>query len=80
MAHSTHPDDLAQAQYDWGGTYITLAAAHPRGSTALRRRLLHLSNRLFWHPLWSTPAGHSTAARAALSQPVRAHTQGRDAP
>ncbi|OEJ21888.1 hypothetical protein AR457_38750 [Streptomyces agglomeratus] len=80
MAHSTLPDDLAQAQYDWGRTCTALAAAHPRGTTALRRRLLHLSSRLFWHPFWSIPAGHSTAARAALSQLVRAHAQGRDAP
>ncbi|MGW7196176.1 hypothetical protein [Streptomyces chryseus] len=68
MAQTTLPDDLAQAQYDWGRTYTALAACHLGGTTALRRRLLLLSNRVFWHPFWSPTAGYSLTARVALCQ------------
>ncbi|MGW7196215.1 hypothetical protein [Streptomyces chryseus] len=68
MAQNTLPDDLAQAQYDWGRTYSALAARHPGGTTALRRRLLLLSNRIFWHPFWSATAGYPLTARVALCQ------------
>ncbi|NEB00309.1 hypothetical protein [Streptomyces sp. SID13726] len=44
------PDDLAQAQQDWHTTYRQLAERPDR--TDLRRRLYHLSTRLFFHPHW----------------------------
>ncbi|MFF1900804.1 hypothetical protein [Streptomyces sp. NPDC058228] len=59
------PCDLVQAS---AGT--TPAAPCPPGDTALRRRLLRLSVRLWWHPYWS--ASRSVpAARTGLRQPAR---------
>ncbi|MFD3484897.1 hypothetical protein [Streptomyces sp. NPDC058665] len=43
----------------------------PRSTTALRRRLLRLSVRLWWHPYWET-APSVPAARTELRQLVRA--------
>ncbi|WP_420709095.1 hypothetical protein [Streptomyces sp. AS58] len=40
-------DDLAQTQAAWNAPYQALAAPHPRDATALRRRLLPLSVRLW---------------------------------
>ncbi|MFF9162093.1 hypothetical protein ACF081_17745 [Streptomyces longwoodensis] len=48
------PDDLVQTQAAWNTTYQALAAPRPRDTTALRRRLLLLSVRLWWHPYWET--------------------------
>ncbi|MFJ3213494.1 hypothetical protein [Streptomyces flaveolus] len=65
------PDDLVQTQAAWNATYDALAAPRPRDTTALRRRLLLLSVRLWWHPYWKT-APSVPAARTELRQMVRA--------
>jgi hypothetical protein len=65
---ATHfPDDLVQTQAAWNATYAALAAPHRRDITALRRRLLRLSVRLWWHPYWDT-ARSAPAARTELRQ------------
>ncbi|MFI1508220.1 hypothetical protein [Streptomyces sp. NPDC020597] len=38
-----------QTQAAWNATYQTLAAPRPRDTTALRRSLLLLYVRLWWH-------------------------------
>ncbi|MFF8842062.1 hypothetical protein ACF08N_04895 [Streptomyces sp. NPDC015127] len=59
---TTFPDDLVQAQREWIRTYVALAKAGPRDYTSLRRRLLRLSVRVWWHPYWSTPQAGGPAA------------------
>ncbi|MER6565521.1 hypothetical protein ABT288_04875 [Streptomyces sp. NPDC001093] len=54
------PDDLARAQAEWHATYRQLAA---RPRTALRRRLIHLSSEVLFHPYWH---GRRSAGWAAL--------------
>jgi hypothetical protein len=71
MAHTSFPHDLVQAQHDWNRTYAALATPQPLHTTALRRRLLRLSTRIFWHPFWSTGPGRSPAARVELRRLVR---------
>lgn len=67
------PDDLVRTQAAWNATYRALAVPRPRDTTALRRRLLRLSVRLWWHPRWTTTdaAGLVPAARTELRQIVR---------
>ncbi|MFG2481038.1 hypothetical protein [Streptomyces fagopyri] len=65
------PDDLVQMQAAWNSTYAALAAPRPHDTTALRRRLLLLSGRLWWHPYWET-APSVPAARSELRQLARA--------
>ncbi|PZG96163.1 hypothetical protein C1I97_26435 [Streptomyces sp. NTH33] len=65
------PDDLVQTQAAWNATYDALAAPRPSDTTALRRRLLRLSARLWWHPYWDT-ARSAPAARTELRQLTRA--------
>ncbi|MET9515562.1 hypothetical protein [Streptomyces sp. NPDC002994] len=65
------PDDLVQTQAAWNATYAALAALRPRDTTALRRRLLLLSGRLWWHPHWDTVPS-VPAARSELRQLARA--------
>lgn len=70
------PDDLVQTQAAWNAAYDALAAPRPCDTTALRRRLLRrrllrLSVRLWWHPYWET-APSASAARTELRQVVRA--------
>ncbi|MEU6938670.1 hypothetical protein ABZ943_18490 [Streptomyces rubiginosohelvolus] len=60
------PDDLIDTQREWHATHRALAVPRPRHATELRRRLLLLSVRIYWHPFWSTPAGWSPAARVEL--------------
>ncbi|MFL0028472.1 hypothetical protein ACJBCE_36730 [Streptomyces sp. NBUL23] len=67
------PDDLIRAQQDWHAAYRALAVPRPRGATELRRRLLHLSVRIEWHPFWSTPDGWSPAARVELRRRAGGH-------
>ncbi|MFG2357493.1 hypothetical protein [Streptomyces sp. NPDC048521] len=67
------PDDLVQTQAAFNATYNALAAPHRRDTTALRRHLLRLSVRLWWHPYWETTRP-APAARAELRQMAR--TQG----
>jgi hypothetical protein len=64
------PDDLVQTQTAWNATYEALAAPRPRDTTALRRRLLLLSVRLWWHPYWETVPS-ALAARSELRQLAR---------
>ena len=66
------PDDLVLTQAAWNATYQALAAPRPRDTTALRRRLLHLSVRLWWHPYWETVPSAPTA-RSELRHLARAH-------
>ncbi|MDQ0945794.1 hypothetical protein [Streptomyces sp. V1I1] len=68
------PDDLVQTQSDWIRTYEELARRSPAASTtALRRRLIHLSCHLAGHPFW-TEADRSPTARAELRH--HAHASG----
>ncbi|MDL5206694.1 hypothetical protein [Streptomyces sp. ALI-76-A] len=71
MDATNFPDDLVQTQAAWNATYAALAAPRPRDTTALRRRLLLLSVRLWWHPYWET-APSVPAERSELRQVVRA--------
>ena len=66
------PDDLVQTQAAWNATYDALAAPRPRDTTALRRRLLRLSVRLWWHPYWETVPS-VPAARSELRHLARTH-------
>lgn len=65
------PDDLVRTQAAWNATYEALAARRPGDTTALRRRLLLLSVRLWWHPYWETTPS-VPAARSELRQLARA--------
>ncbi|WP_329351862.1 hypothetical protein OG226_41225 [Streptomyces sp. NBC_01261] len=69
MNETDFPDDLVQTQAAWNATYHALAAPRSCDTTALRRRLLFLSTRLWWHPYWETvpavPAARSELRRAA---------------
>ncbi|MFE9679765.1 hypothetical protein ACFYO5_37655 [Streptomyces sp. NPDC006259] len=65
------PDDLVQTQAAWNATYNALAGPRPRDTATLRRRLLFLSVRLWWHPYWETVAS-VPAARCELRQMARA--------
>ncbi|MFE9674694.1 hypothetical protein ACFYO5_11340 [Streptomyces sp. NPDC006259] len=71
MDMTDFPDDLVQTQAAWNATYDALAAPRPRNTTALRRRLLLLSGRLWWHPYWETVPS-VPAARCELRQMARA--------
>ncbi|MER5880131.1 hypothetical protein ABT119_29945 [Streptomyces sp. NPDC001910] len=76
MESATFPHDLAHLQAAWNSTYDALAAPCPStANTALRRRLIRLSTRLWWHPYWSGP-GRDPAARQELRARGRA-TEGR---
>lgn len=69
MRCSALPTDLIASQYAWERTYRSLAdPANWQQTTALRRRLLELSARVWWHPYWEQ-AG--TGQRAALRFSVR---------
>ncbi|MEU0599931.1 hypothetical protein ABZ484_17075 [Streptomyces sp. NPDC006393] len=54
------PSDLAHAQEEWRATYRRLAA---RPQTVQRRRLVHLSMQVLFHPYWQD---RRTGAWAAL--------------
>ncbi|MFE2204531.1 hypothetical protein [Streptomyces rubiginosohelvolus] len=69
MDATAFPDDLVQTQHAWNATYAALTAPRPHDSTALRRRLLHLSVRLWWHPYWQTAPSVPAARRAAPGGP-----------
>ncbi|MBT2401583.1 hypothetical protein J7E89_38065 [Streptomyces sp. ISL-100] len=64
------PHDLVQAQRGWNDTYRALALPRLPGNTALRRRLLRLSVRLWWHAYWRTTRSVPTA-RMQLRQTAR---------
>ncbi|WP_369188699.1 hypothetical protein [Streptomyces sp. R08] len=64
------PDDLVRTQAAWNATYNALAAPRSRDTAVLRRRLLILSVRLWWHPYWETvPA--VLVARSELRRTAR---------
>ncbi|WP_406267868.1 hypothetical protein OH779_24030 [Actinacidiphila glaucinigra] len=71
MADTVFPPDLVQAQREWHRIYARLAA-EPAHAALLRRRLLWLSARLFWHPYWRTAPGRLPAARVELRRQARA--------
>ncbi|MFI0999839.1 hypothetical protein ACIP10_35750 [Streptomyces galbus] len=71
MDATDFPDDLVRTQAAWTTTYQALAAPHPRDTAALRRRLLRLSVRLWWHPYWQTVPSAPTA-RTELRRLARA--------
>ncbi|MGW8634999.1 hypothetical protein [Streptomyces sp. NPDC055793] len=72
MGATDFPNDLMQTQAAWNATCDALAAPRPRDKTALRRRLLLLSVRLWWHPYWETVPS-APAARSELRHLARAH-------
>ncbi|MEU9200412.1 hypothetical protein ACLQ2N_02190 [Streptomyces sp. DT224] len=65
------PTDLIQAQHELHATYDALAAPSQHGNTALRRRLLLLSARIWWHPFWNTRPAGRTADRSELRRQAR---------
>ncbi|MGW6286963.1 hypothetical protein [Streptomyces sp. NPDC055107] len=71
MERFPFPDDLIRAQREWHDVCRALAEPRPRHTTELRRRLLHLSVRIHWHPFWSTPDGWTPAARVELRRQTR---------
>lgn len=70
MDETAFPDDLMRIQEAWNTTYRALCAHRPQQPAVLRRRLLRLSVRLWWHPFWAGTAG--PAARVELRRAVRA--------
>ncbi|MFJ2828524.1 hypothetical protein ACIPC1_13235 [Streptomyces sp. NPDC087263] len=64
------PDDLVQTQLAWNAAYDALAATCPRDTTDLRRRLLLLSVRLWWHPYWMTAPRRLRRAPSCGSWPA----------
>lgn len=78
MDSTDFPKDLVQMQYAWNAAYEALAAPMPRDTTALRRRLLLLSVRLWWHPHWKNVPSVPTA-RADLRQMARSRGAARGA-
>ncbi|MCX4429222.1 hypothetical protein [Streptomyces mirabilis] len=71
MESAPFPYDLVQLQAAWNRTYDALVVPRPAANTALRRRLLMLSTRLWWHPFWSGP-GRMAGARMELRSRARA--------
>ncbi|MFJ7069701.1 hypothetical protein [Streptomyces sp. NPDC101115] len=55
MARTTFPPDLLDAQTRWITVYEALARPCPARTTALRRRLIDLSGRVYFHPYWDRP-------------------------
>ncbi|MFI6967129.1 hypothetical protein [Streptomyces sp. NPDC050149] len=71
MDAPTFPTDLIQAQRDLNATYDALATPHQHGNTALRRHLLLLSARIWWHPFWNTRPPGKPADRTELRRQAR---------
>lgn len=73
------PMDLVDLQEAWLRTYDALATLPGEAATtALRRRLITLSCRLYAHPYWSVP-GRSRAAGTALRRQARSRAWARAA-
>lgn len=66
MSHPI-PDDLVRMQREWTATYRRLA--DQPGRTVLRRRLIHLSVRLHFHPLLKSAAARTELRRRAHGEP-----------
>jgi hypothetical protein len=79
MDSTPFPYDLVQAQHDWNTTYRALTTSGNRPTTALRRRLLDLSARIWWHPFWATVPGNVPAARVELRRLARTQSRGGEA-
>ncbi|MFD7713724.1 hypothetical protein ACFV6E_32215 [Streptomyces sp. NPDC059785] len=73
MNATDFPDDLVRTQLAFNAAYDALAASRRRDTAALRRRLLRLSVRLWWHPYWDT-ARAVPAARTELRELARTRT------
>ncbi|GGU11277.1 hypothetical protein [Streptomyces lateritius] len=73
MRHHPFPDDLVTAQRSWAATYEELARTGTARTTALRRRLLRLSGRVYFHPYWDQP--RPTAGRPELAELARAEDE-----
>lgn len=56
-----------RTQHAWTTTYQALAACRPADNTMLRRRLLRLSARLYWHPYLASRPAARPALRAAAA-------------
>ncbi|MFD9240655.1 hypothetical protein ACFV0D_01705 [Streptomyces sp. NPDC059556] len=69
MRFHPFPDDLVTAQRSWTATYEELARPATTRTTLLRRRLLHLSAQVHFHPYWAHP--RPAAGRAELRELVR---------
>ncbi|MFJ7948839.1 hypothetical protein ACIQ6K_35200 [Streptomyces sp. NPDC096354] len=74
MESTVFPRDLVQAQRDWNITYRALTTSGNRHTTILRRRLLDLSVRIWWHPFWATVPSNAPAARMELRRLARAQS------
>ncbi|MFE5618304.1 hypothetical protein [Streptomyces sp. NPDC056524] len=73
MRFHPFPDDLVSAQRSWAATYEALARPGTTATTRLRRRLLHLSTAVYFHPYWDRP--RTAAGRAELAALVRAERE-----
>ncbi|UUN28023.1 hypothetical protein [Streptomyces sp. FIT100] len=71
MPSASFPHDLIQLQRAWNRTYEALATPRARDVTALRRQLLQLSTRLFWHPYFEAPPNGRPATGAELRRQAR---------
>ncbi|MEU2393826.1 hypothetical protein [Streptomyces sp. NPDC007369] len=71
MARSEFPDDLLHTQIRVIQTYAALARQPERGSTGLRRTLIHELRLLYAHPYWAD-ATHSYADLVELRRLARA--------
>lgn len=67
------PEDLVAAQRSRAATYEALARPGTTATTRLRRRLLHLSTAVYFHPSWARP--RPAAGRAELAGLVRAERE-----
>ncbi|MEU2281713.1 hypothetical protein ABZ614_07085 [Streptomyces sp. NPDC013178] len=75
---SHFPEDLVQTQHACNAADRALAEPRSCDATALRRRLLRLSARLWWHPYWRTVPSVPTAC-TQLRELARAREESRAA-
>ncbi|MGW7433328.1 hypothetical protein ACWGIN_27785 [Streptomyces sp. NPDC054861] len=75
MRQHPFPDDLTAAQRSWARAYEELARPGTARTTVLRRRLLRLSGRVYFHPFWDQPRPPA-AGRFELLHLVRAERGG----
>ncbi|MFG3255300.1 hypothetical protein [Streptomyces sp. NPDC048172] len=70
MMSEHFPQDLIELQRARNRVYAELAQ-RPRDATAVRRRLLWLEARVFWHPRFDAAAGGDPVTRAELRRRAR---------
>ncbi|GAB2891882.1 hypothetical protein [Streptomyces mayteni] len=66
MVNPGFPDDLVRDQHAWNHAYQRLSTCRPEEYAVLRRRVLHLSCRIAYHPHWAgrrSPAGWAELRR-----------------